>query len=71
MNNDANSTPAPFHPDFDRFLTEMIEYFPIDVLETIRPRSAQAILDAMPDGDARNAMRRAFRDNVPTLDPLT
>lgn len=69
MNNDAN--PSPFTPLFDRFLVEMIDMMPIDALGTISHTDAQRILDAMPEGMGRDAMRDAFRENIVTDLPFS
>lgn len=60
----SNETPAPFDPIFDAFLFEMIEFLPIDVIETISTADAQRILQGMPAGKGRAALRDAFRDNI-------
>lgn len=70
MNNDANDTPAPFTDLFDSFLTEIIEFIHTDAIASMDPRNAQRILDAMPEGQGRAALRDAFRDNIITHLPL-
>lgn len=59
-----NNNPSHFGPDFDAFLAEIIEFIDPDAIASMNPRDAQRILDDMPDGAARDAMRDAFRDNI-------
>jgi hypothetical protein len=59
---DAN--PMPFTPLFDSFLAEIIEFIDTDAIASMNPRDAQAILNAMPEGKGRDALRDAMRDNL-------
>jgi hypothetical protein len=67
----TNPNPAPFHPDFEQFMIELIEVCDTDALSTVSLRDAQRILDAMPEGMARDSLRDAFRDNIDAADDRT
>lgn len=56
-------------PLLDRFLAEMLEFMPADVIATIGAKQAQRVLDTMPGTSIfRAALRDAFRDNIDSDD---
>lgn len=55
--------PAALRPILDQFLMELTEQVPACVFASVHPSDAQAILDATPQGNFRDALRDAFRDN--------
>ena len=63
-NRSMNNEPNALAPRLDSFLTELLDHIDCGVIETINPRDAHEILNLLPEGNFRAALRDAFRDNI-------